>query len=260
VSEKPILFSAPMVRAILAGTKRQTRRVVKEPGEARVFGRHSIPEHHHADGPGGFGLPDEMYLHWAYGGGDFADDLVKHRLFCPYGRPGDHLWVKETFSPWADRKTQEYARDCRDRDASWPCVYRATTGDAKSPLDVGGCERWKPSIYMPRALSRITLRIDAVRVQRLHSLTEEDAVAEGVEPLVSTETWSYHDPKISAFVEALEDPTGQPGVGSVYHHAPKVLVSAGDRFSVMWNEINGDRAPWATNPWVWALTISRVLP
>lgn len=147
--ERPILFSAPMVRAILDGTKTQTRRVVKPQPVTRgrvdedcvvTIGKqtHSGPTRYMLDRLTEFG--------------------------CPYGQPGDRLWVKETH---AIRSTGQV-------------VYRADTTDfdPRAADVVGG--RWRPSIHMPRRASRITLTITDVRVERLQEISEVDAEAEGV--------------------------------------------------------------------------------
>jgi hypothetical protein len=137
--EHPILFSAPMVLALLDGRKTQTRRVVKLPPgyqfdgvRARAAVLCSLPRQ-----PTGARV-----------------------VRCPYGFPGDRLWVRETWAP------------SQGDERPW-CEYRA---DCADPLAI----KWKPGIYMPRRLSRIILEITDVRVQRLHDITEEDARAEGV--------------------------------------------------------------------------------
>lgn len=163
--ERPILFSAPMVRAVLAGRKSQTRRVIRLP-----FSRGWL-------GP------------------------------CPYGIPGHSLWVKET---WARHP---------DGDG---VVYRATDPG----WDDEGQIKWRPSIYMPRTASRITLETTGVRAERLQDISERDAMSEGVE---------------------------RDGAGwRNYYH-----VAARDSFASLWDSINGKRAPWASNPWVWVVTFAR---
>lgn len=223
MKERPIIFSAPMVRAILAGTKTQSRRVIKEPGEARVFGRHSIPEHHHADGPGGLAGPKEMYLHWAYGGGDMAGDMCKARVYSPYGPPGDRLWVRETWRPVVCGR-----KDCAKHANG--IEYRATAEImAMNPI-------WKSPIYMKRAASRLTLEIDRVRVERLQNITEDDARAEGV-------------PRDDEPCDHVRRSCSEIGcLGPGYRAS----------FCERWDEINGKRAPWSANPWVFVLTFRRV--
>ena len=141
MSERPILMSAPMVRSILAGKKTQTRRIVK--------GQYS-------------GLPHMV--------GDDVAFLDKGRRTgpdqrCPYGVPGDRLWVRETHCAF-ERGHVHYAADF--------------TRDPKGEREHG--VRWTPSIHMPRWASRITLEITDVRVERLQEISEADAIAEGTAP------------------------------------------------------------------------------
>lgn len=142
MKERPILFSGPMVRAIFDGTKTQTRRVVKPP-------KNVDPEHW---------MPEKFWdgqfnaLHWP------ADHAEHEILKCPYGQPGDRLWVRETFAEI----------DCR-------LTYKADFNDGAHCV----VKRWIPSIHMPRWASRITLEITDVRVERLQNISEQDAWAEG---------------------------------------------------------------------------------
>lgn len=131
MKERPILFQTPMVRAILAGTKTQTRRAVKG-----------------------------IALDWL-APGMFSPEFVANpeNGLCPYGVPGDRLWVREAFASYGGTETHYH--------------YRA---DTNVPNPNGG---WKPSIHMPRAASRILLEVTAVRVERLQEISDEDAAAEG---------------------------------------------------------------------------------
>ena len=147
MKERPILFSAPMVHAILDGRKTQTRRIVK-PGRDPYVGCQMAPCEIAGD----------------INNGNFA--------IAPYGQPGDRLWVREA-----------WARD--DEDGCM--MYRADVGhdvcaDAWEQGRIEGVSRyrWRPSIHMPRWASRITLEISAVRVERLQDISYEDALAEGV--------------------------------------------------------------------------------
>lgn len=148
--ERPIIFSAPMVRAILEGRKTQTRRIVKpQPWPGIPF----------------IGI-DGTVATWRR---DYGDDTSMMSLVrLSHGQPGDRLWVKET---WANRDS--------DGDAITP-IYRA---DGEEYEDGDGCgfvPRWRPSIHMPRSASRIDLEITGVRVERLRDISNEDARAEGV--------------------------------------------------------------------------------
>lgn len=145
--ERPILFSAPMVRAILEGRKTQTRRILKrQPPDdwAPTVGWYSPAIEDRTGelvpGPEIFGASDED---WG--------------LRCPYGAPSDRLWVKETFAEG----------DSFNR----PFVYRADATEAP---------HWSPSIHMPRCASRITLEVTGVRVEALGQMSYHDALAEGI--------------------------------------------------------------------------------
>lgn len=145
MKERPILFSSPMVRALLDGSKTQTRRIVK------CFQHFAPAEVEYIDCVKDCdGLPSRVDM--------IEDDL------CPYGQIGDQLWVRETFF---------HIPDFHGEDCTW---YRA---DAPN-LFAGS---WKPSIFMRRAYSRIKLEITGVRVERLNDCSEADAVAEGIQPI-----------------------------------------------------------------------------
>lgn len=146
--EKPILFSGPMVRAILAGRKTQTRRVVK-PQTLALF-----------DTAIHLGEINDFFAQGTASG----SDLKYISELCPYGQPYDRLWVKETYS--AHGEMGDWGRK----------YYRADLGDeAKEPHGL----HWRPSIFCTRKASRITLEITAVRVERLNDISETDAIAEG---------------------------------------------------------------------------------
>lgn len=226
-TERPILFSAPMVRALLAGTKTQTRRVVK------LRGAEVIEERPRND-------PDDNVLStesWPWS--PQHDGWVS----CPYGSPGGRLWVKETFAflqPTDDAATASEHRDRvvqrpedGERVALW---YRA---DGEMPLveqlwadDEDGI-RWRPSIFMPRWASRITLEVTGVRVERLQEITESDALAEGVD--LKSEAW----PDTPSAIPLSLKPTFA--------------------YELLWKSINGADS-WAANPWVWVVELRRVTP
>jgi hypothetical protein len=141
VKERPILFSGPMVRAILDGSKTQTRRTFKGTTEHKgPYNPAYMEAHQQANGWGSI---------------------------CPYGTPGDRLWVRET---WAHERD---GTGCPDDTG---VLYRATDPGWD---DEGTGLRWRPSIFMPRIASRILLEITDVRVQRLQEISDEDARAEG---------------------------------------------------------------------------------
>lgn len=210
--ERPILFSAPMVRALLDGRKTQTRRVLKLP--ASLAG---------ADLASAY--PDDA-LWGAFGNGGMKVMLGEEmrRLRCPYGQPVDTLWVREA---WAHCVL---SRDnCDEYHSVSVEVGKGThVAFAADPrVEISG--RWRPSIHMPRWASRLTLRIVSVRAERLQDITEGDAIEEGCS---ST--------PLALRVSADE------------------METACEQFRRLWDEINGHRAPWASNPWVWRVNFEVV--
>jgi hypothetical protein len=159
MKERPIIFNANEVRATLDGHKTQFRRVLTVPWKGSV--RTTPYEPYWVDSDGRLLFCDE----W----GDYHD--VEKTLLSPFGKPGDHLWVRET---WHEVKT--LARHLGDECESvvW---YRAT-----EPVDAIN-EGWRSPVTMPRRASRITLEVMSVRVERLQNISEADARAEGVSPL-----------------------------------------------------------------------------
>ena len=176
MTERPILFSGPMVRAILAGTKTQTRRVVKpQPTQVLPHTEEVRP-----------GLDVHIPLGWEWRESFIADSeggfgaLSSLQYACPYGRVGDRLWVRETFAlVWPGECAPESVHENRveyhaDTGAKYPGGWPNDCGDDPD------CGRWKPSIHMPRWASRITLEVTGVRVERLQEISRADADAEGV--------------------------------------------------------------------------------
>lgn len=222
MKERPIIFSAPMVRAILEGKKTQTRRGVKP----------VLPMHIERLRPW-FREKPGVWID--------ADGTNEERR-CPYGVVGDRLWVRETWCLASD----DYGDD------NWPppdgrpsgtydekCWYRATEPDVEG---AEGKSPWRPSIFMPRWASRITLEIADVRVERLQDISEEDARSEGIREVTK-------DGEVRKFcVYDRGDYSATP-----WADMPR---SARAAFSALWDSINGDGA-WASNPWVWALTFKR---
>ena len=157
MKERPMLFSGDMVRAILIGQKTQTRRPINpQPAfgcHYEINGAHNAALHlSDADGTRRYVPPT----------GQSKD----HMLHCPYGQPGDRLWVRETFA---------YAQD-------GTVVYRASMVGSPWDAITRRAITWHPSIHMPRWASRITLEITDVYVELVQDIHEEDSIAEGIDP------------------------------------------------------------------------------
>lgn len=215
MKQRPMLFSGAMVRAILEGRKSITRRIVK-PQPAWVY-NNKIPVR----------TPDAD-----------PDGAIR----CPYGQPGDRLWVRETFAyyrPFAGEPTSTpiYAADL---DHCGQCPIQTPDGEVMvSPRD-----GWTPSIHMPRKVSRITLEITGVRVERLQDISEADALAEGV-------TWPVPPTLAAQGITEYRPPIDASGVTN--------LRLAANRYRELWELINGPGS-WAANPWVWVVAFKRVTP
>lgn len=219
--ERPILFSAPMVRAILEGRKTQTRRVVKPGGRMSLFAR---------DDDGSPMWSDSYILDPGN-----ADWLMRDNR---YGQPGDRLWVRETFS---------YDRLDVDHDGFMPAWYWADG----NPTD-GDWSRPKPSIHMPRAYSRLLLEIVCVRVERLNDCSQEDAAAEGLM------TWTGQDcdgdPRLDGRLYEYQAWGWQRPVDAF-----DGFISPVAAYADLWDHINGDGA-WKSNPWVWVVEFKVITP
>lgn len=179
MSEHPILFSEKMVRAILAGKKSQTRRVVKQNPKGKI---------------------------------PFTDELP-----CPYGLTGDILWVREK---WQAQNTSGlwWHQVPRNERPLWNWAFTNPVEPAFKAIP----PRWIPSIHMPRMACRIELEITQLRIERLNSISESDAIAEGCQ----------------AWIE-----NGQ------------VVDTAVSDYAHLWNEINLERGySWQSNPLVWVVT------
>ena len=244
MKERPILFSAPMVRAILAGRKTQTRRIIK-PQPVR-----SLP---HTKSEGNLDIHRPMGWRWQdrFAGRQrslFAADEAGgvHEVTrdgCPFGQPGDRLWVRETWCD-ADCFYQSHENDVPSvigYAADLSAIQFNGTKPRKIPkydIDQWNWDsvKWRPSIFLRRWASRITLGVTDVYVERLGDLTGENARAERINlPRCSCEVCSR----------------------SVMM-CPADAGSHVEEFSHLWDKINGERAPWSASPWVWVVEFRRV--
>lgn len=188
MKEIPILFNAPMVRALLDGWKTQMRRIVKPQPDHRADWLKCDMNDTYRAGIKFGEVP--QFGHWK----------------CPYGKPGDRLWVRET---WTVKQL------CS---APKPPVYYYASYDPCPHV-------WRPSIFMPRWASRITLEVVSVRVERLQNISEADARAEGV---------------------TLKGGQGYDGWARA-------------EYTALWESINGSGS-WAANPFVWVIEFRRIAP
>lgn len=220
VKEHPILFRPEMVRAILDGRKTQTRRVVKS---TRPIGAC----HRETRGVPGTESFEASFAFWTERG------VEKFFLPCPYGQPGDRLWVKET---WLTSKACDGRSPSSLRGHGWPLWYVADgavfwTGARDGGPDFVTPGKTRVSIHMPRWASRITLEITGVRIERLKEITEADAAAEGAD-----------GPK-----PMLEG-------GEIVEIGPTCHRHG---FQDLWEQLHG-KDSWAANPWVWVISFKRI--
>lgn len=230
---RPMPMSAPMVRAILAGTKTQTRRVVKP-----QFVADAMPVEMPATDPaGGWVVPGHSGTWWCEAAAN-PDDARR----CPYGQPGDRLWVREAFrfpqsldhlspieigekalavgypKPWCP--IQFEADGLRRTPQEWR--------DFVTPPQANEAGRLRAGMHMPRWASRITLEVTGVRVERVQDISVADAIAEGV---------NIHPD----------------------HHSkpPESIYSPVQAYRDLWESINGPES-WEANPWVWVVEFKRL--
>lgn len=204
MTERPILFNAPMVRAILSDKKTQTRRIMKP-----QIGRVHVPD----IGP----LPAVKKRH---GDGWWLWPNARENVLaeCPLGQPGDLIWVREAWRV-IDRADSFAPRELLATDRR---IWFEADGAPAPPAG-----RYRPGMFMPRWVSRITLEITGVRIERLQDISEADAVAEGAEPILVPPDGGSHP-----YREGFRD---------------------------LWDGLNAKRgAGWDVSPWVWAIEFKRL--
>jgi hypothetical protein len=211
MTERPILFKAEMVRAILAGTKTQTRRMVKpqptSEDEAIIERAYGLDYH-----------TETRCLACLTEGDQYYEETS---LISPYGYKGDRLWVRETWAPASTRNLHRV----RELTPGEHIGYKATANESHYS--------WRPSIFMPRWASRLTLEVTAVRVERLQEISEEDAIAEGVERM----SHGFRD----------------------YLKRDIQMGDARASYASLWDSINKEPGKrFADNPLVWCISFKRV--
>ena len=215
MKERPILFSGLMVQAYLAGRKGETRRVMK----TRGCSVKNVPVNH-----------------------DWSLDEVKNHVGpCQYGLPGDRLWVRETFFDFSKFKTAPLFQAPEYSLLKGSIVYRADDTFI-------GCHRWKPSIFMRRSESRLSLDLISVRPERLHEITPQGAVNEGIVQLPNGMWKNYLlNPKPRRTSKNL----------TPEHFEVLEYLDPVSSYRSLWEFINGPGS-WDRNDWVWVLTFPKI--
>lgn len=240
MKERPILFSAPMVRALLDGSKTQTRRVLKVSPDLVDKVRFDRAE-----------FADTQQRQCGTFWGMVGDTPIGPPVACPYGQSGDRLRVRETFYAYGRWVTRYSAKKGRDEwhfiDMTLECdrAYQYEADNPEVPLAKGrggNHSGWykRPAIFMPRAACRILLEIVSVRVERLNDCSEADALAEGIDADELAERQDRYD-----VVCKGSGASGRATAQSMYRE--------------LWESING-AGSWAANPWVWVVEFKRVAP
>ena len=223
MAERPILFKGEMVRAILEGKKTETRRIVKPGNTEGPYNRKNLDilwNEGKVGDPGSIWLPMK---HPSDSWDDFDEGAAEAQFFSRI-KSGDLLWVKET---WAKNPS------CYDGDPEF--VYKASfpTGSVDNTHDtLEPHGTWKPSIHIPRRASRITLKVVSVHAERLQDITDEGAIAEGIDP-EEVHVWNmFNDPDEPVWTNR-------------------------SAYADLWERINGEGS-WALNPWVWVIRFERI--
>ena len=219
MTDKPIIFQGHSVLALLSGEKTQTRRVIK-PQPIEDIAPEDCTGYTYFDG-----TRDKDGVH-----------ITKWTKYCP----GMRLWVKET---WGVFDHCNY--DGTNMGHEFAICYKADGDDGEAYWKDSGLhniielvadERWRNPMFMPRWASRITLEITDVRIQRLHDISEEDAMAEGV--------LEWRDGRLAGYESDNPMHCG-------------CIASPIECYAAMWEQINGKKYPWESNPWVYALSFSK---
>ena len=242
IKDIPIIFSGPMVRALLDGRKTMTRRIVKnvpEPPAMDAIYPGNEPKHPvpyldaYCSERATHQNPRGMSRRWCWWTRD--DRQCLPTVNVRYA-PGDRLWVRENhaFVGGGDPGLLLCAADWRETAARHRCENAGTP------------PKWTPSIHMPRSASRLTLIVTGVKVERLQDMSPEDAIAEGMKGITK-------DGKMVKY--GLPDSDGLPGNDDFGWHWHEWRISPVDALEKLWRSINGDDA-WTANPYVVALTFT----
>ena len=244
MKERPILFSGPMVRAIMEGRKTMTRRIVK-PIIANCL----------EDGWGG-----EQQIYWTR-----DDEPIEATRLCPYGASDDRLWIKEAwrtyenFNEFSPKEIEKMAKNIGYENAWAPIQYEADQTRINWLDRQYGPGRYRHAQFMPKWASRILLEITNVKVERLQDITEEDAASEGVAPLFSQK--QIHEPHYRMELDLDPMPfknyTWHGMGGSDEFSGYSSCATAKESFQSLWYSIHGPDS-WEQNPWVWVIEFKKL--
>ncbi len=234
MTERGMIFNAEMVRAILDGRKTQTRRIIQSAAKNMQARGHEVISNR---APG-----DKWYGDYVYSMRDRSgvwQDFTNEQFLakCPFGVVGDRIWVREAF------RVMGCATDVAR--LMYKASERNSFTESTRTVPVASCtkqpsHKWTPSIHMPRWASRITLEITDVRVERLNSISEADAAAEGV----GSDIWFA----AKGVPEDEWSSLGEHGAERASHI---------NTFATLWESIYGAES-WQANPWVWVIEFRRV--
>lgn len=242
MTDRPILFSAPMIKALLAGRKTQTRRLVNPQPFADGYYEGEV-DCTFVPAPA-----SNLQAYARFGAAAVGGGAIRTETFTPRIQPGDTLWVREAWGcHWStdDQKPSEIDPDL------WSVRYfaddyvRPAARDG-SVAELGQFKRKRPSMFMPRWASRLTLPVTDVRVERLQDISEEDAIAEGItceNVIVGMACYGGPPVEVTAdryFFDGCDDEGFEDAVSA---------------YAALWDSINGAGA-WAANPWVTATTFA----
>ncbi|MDF2040859.1 MULTISPECIES: hypothetical protein [unclassified Pantoea] len=239
MKERPIIFNADMVRAVLDGRKTQTRRIMRvQPDSAGFESRFIIDSTKRSE-----------IGKWCWAEpGVFVNPRRSALFSCPFGENGDRLWVRESFYEHGHWQGGGYDPEDSYFVSDKQVLYPADGIQRPAERKREDFWRSRPSIHMPRWASRITLEITGVRVERLNSINEHDAIAEGLAEISKDgRTYKY----------GIPDRDGYPGTddfGWPWHEWERYPISA---YSKLWKSIYGADS-WQANPWVWVIEFKRV--
>lgn len=255
MKERPILFSGAMVQAILDGRKTQTRRPVTPQPPATALKPWCIVHSSDHSRTGTWGWTGSMEAE--------PPRYVLDGVRCPFGVAGEQLWVREAhaiFSAYGQNRADD------QRWGPWSGLpTQLSPGRTEIAYFRQGFDRsdpgtWRPSIHMPRWASRIQLETELIRVQRLHDITDEEAIAEGIAPLFTDEEMRQR-PELEScrgqWRNYLWHGCARGKVMDQWEYQRSGYLSARDSFSSLWESVYG-AGSWAQNPWVWVVNFKRV--